>query len=61
VTGLTVPYSMGPRREGDPPALYADSSKAKADLNWELQFPEIRDIISTAWEWHRSHPNGYSA
>jgi UDP-glucose 4-epimerase len=41
VTGLKVPYSMGQRRAGDPPALYADSRKAVAELNWKIQFPEV--------------------
>lgn len=59
VTGLKVPYTLGQRRAGDPPALYADSSKAKAELGWTLQYPGIRGIIETAWKWHKAHPRGY--
>ena len=59
VTGLTVPVEEAPRREGDPPALYADASKAKTELGWEPQYLEIGPIVETAWKWHRSHPNGY--
>lgn len=59
VTGLKVPVEDGPRRAGDPPALYADSSKAQAELNWKIKFPDIHSIVETAWGWHKSHPNGY--
>jgi UDP-glucose 4-epimerase len=61
VTGLKVPYSMAPRRAGDPPALYADSTKARTELNWEIQYPDIRSIVETAWNWHKKHPNGYAS
>jgi UDP-glucose 4-epimerase len=47
------------RRAGDPPALYADSSKAQKELGWKIQHTEIKDIIATAWGWHQSHPNGF--
>jgi UDP-glucose 4-epimerase len=60
VTGLKVPYSMGARRAGDPPALYADSSKARRELGWQPQFRDIREIIATAWRWHRDHPEGFT-
>jgi len=60
VTGLKVPYTIGPRRAGDPPALYADSSKAQRELNWTPRFMNIRDTIATAWRWHSSHPDGFS-
>ncbi len=59
VTGLTVPYTVGERRPGDPPALYADSSKAQSELGWSPKYDNIRDIITTAWKWHQSHPHGY--
>lgn len=59
VTGLKVPYTIGKRRAGDPPALYADSSKAMAELNWQPQFPDLSAIITSAWNWHRTHPNGF--
>lgn len=60
VTGLKVPYEMAPRRAGDPPALYADSSKAVNELGWKVQFPTIKPIVATAWRWHQSHPDGYA-
>lgn len=60
VTGLKVPYKMGQRRAGDPPALYADSSKAQNELGWKPQYNDIESIIATAWKWHQSHPNEFA-
>lgn len=60
VTGLKVPVVEDARRAGDPPALYADSSKAQQELGWEIKFTDVRDIIATAWKWHESHPDGYA-
>lgn len=59
VSGRQVPVREGPRRPGDPPALYADSSKAVRELNWVIEFPEIDAIVRTAWEWHARHPDGF--
>jgi UDP-glucose 4-epimerase len=59
VSGRRVPYIMGPRRPGDPPALYADSGKAVRELGWQVQYQTIESIIASAWRWHSSHPNGY--
>jgi UDP-glucose 4-epimerase len=60
VTGLKVPYNMGSRRAGDPPALYADSSKAQDELGWKPQYKDIESIIATAWKWHQSHPQEFA-
>ena len=59
VTGLKVPVKKGQRRPGDPPALYADSTRAMHDLNWQIKFPGIREIVDTAWRWHKNHPEGF--
>lgn len=59
VTGKTVPHNFAPRRAGDPPALYADSTKAKTELNWTPQFTTIEPIVATAWKWHAANPKGY--
>lgn len=61
VTGLKVPVVEDARRAGDPPALYADSTKAQKELGWEIHFTEVRDIIETAWRWHEAHPEGFEA
>ena len=59
VTGLKVPIVEASRRAGDPPALYADSSKAQRELGWEVKYSSVQDIIASAWAWHQSHPNGF--
>jgi UDP-glucose 4-epimerase len=58
-TGRKVPVVEAPRRAGDPPALYANSSKAQQELGWKIRFPDIDSIVATAWNWHRTHPQGY--
>lgn len=59
VSGRKVPYTTAPRRAGDPPALYADSSKAVRELGWTVRFPGINEIVATAWAWHAARPAGY--
>lgn len=54
VTGKKVPYTVGPRREGDPPALVADSGKLKRTLNWTPTRSDIRDIVRDAWAFENS-------
>ena len=60
ITGKKVPVVEGPRRPGDPPALYADSAKAQRELGWKVKFPDIENIVATAWRWHAAHPQGYA-
>ncbi|MFZ5496603.1 MAG: UDP-glucose 4-epimerase GalE [Verrucomicrobiota bacterium] len=59
VSGLGVPRNFAPRRAGDPPALYADASKARRELGWTPKFTTIEPIVETAWRWHRAKPKGY--
>ncbi|MFT4901358.1 MAG: UDP-glucose 4-epimerase [Lentimonas sp.] len=60
VTGLQVPVVEDARRAGDPPALYADSTKAQQELGWEIRYPDVASIIETAWRWHQGNPDGYA-
>jgi UDP-glucose-4-epimerase GalE len=59
VTGREVPWTLAPRRPGDPAVLYAAPLKARAGLCWTPKFPDLETIVRTAWEWHRTHPQGY--
>ena len=61
VTGKSIPTEVGPRREGDPPALVANASAANKILNWQPKYLDVRDTIETAWRWHQSHPQGYAS
>jgi UDP-glucose-4-epimerase GalE len=59
VTGKAVAVKEGPRRAGDPPALVAASDKVRRELGWQPKYTELRPIVETAWNWHKSHPDGY--
>jgi UDP-glucose 4-epimerase len=59
VTGKSVPVIEAPRRPGDPARLVASSGKIRDELGWTPRYPDLENIIETAWKWHRSHPNGY--
>lgn len=59
VTGHPIPAQIGERRAGDPARLIADSTKAQNILRWKPEITRMEDIISTAWKWHQSHPDGY--
>jgi UDP-glucose-4-epimerase GalE len=59
VTGRTVPWTLAPRRAGDPAVLYAAPHKAQAELHWQPAFVDIEDIVRTAWNWHSTHPHGF--
>jgi UDP-glucose-4-epimerase GalE len=61
VTGRNVPWTLGPRRAGDPAALYAAAQKARSELQWTPRFSDLDAIVMTAWQWHRSHPDGYGS
>ena len=50
VTGRKVPYTIGPRREGDPPALVAGSGKLREKLGWSPRYAELRTIVEHAWK-----------
>ncbi len=46
-------YEIGPRREGDVVAVYADNRKAQKELGWVPQYA-LEDMMSTAWEWEKN-------
>ncbi|MEO0514848.1 MAG: UDP-glucose 4-epimerase GalE [Planctomycetota bacterium] len=58
-TGEKVPRTVGPRREGDPPTLYADASKIEKELGWSPKRTELADTVASAVRWFREHPDGY--
>ncbi len=53
VTGMAVPYEAAPRRDGDLTQLYADASHAREVLGFEPQYSDLKNIIQTAWNFHR--------
>ena len=54
-----VPTDCPDRRPGDPPVLTADASKARKELGWVTDFPDLESIVESAWKWHTDRPNGY--
>jgi UDP-glucose 4-epimerase len=59
VTGHPIPAVEVSRRPGDAPRLVASSEKIQRELGWKPATPTLKDIIASAWDWHRAHPNGY--
>ena len=59
VVGREVPFTMGPRRPGDPGVLFASSARIKQELGWRPQFEDIDTIVRTAWAWREARPKGY--
>ena len=60
VTGRPVPVTIGPRRPGDPAALFTSSAKIRTALGWTPRYEEIDIIVETAWRWRAAHPRGYA-
>jgi UDP-glucose 4-epimerase len=60
ITGHAIPVKIAPRRAGDPAVLVGASEKVRKELGWKPQFPDLKDIIVSAWKWHRAHPHGYT-
>lgn len=58
VTGKPIPAKAEPRRAGDPSVLVASNRKAREVLGWAPR-RGLEEILSDAWVWHQSHPEGY--
>lgn len=56
--GVTIPYTIKPRRAGDIATCYANSSKAKEVLGWTAQ-KTLADMVRDSWRWQSQNPNGY--
>ena len=61
VTGDKIPAIVSKRREGDPKTLIASSDKARNILGWQPKYTDLKEIIQTAWMWHKNHPEGYKS
>jgi len=59
VSGKDFKVTEVSRRPGDPPRLTADATKARNELGWKIEKPRLEEMVSTAWQWHSSHPDGY--
>jgi UDP-glucose 4-epimerase len=59
-TDQRLPFVIGPRRAGDPPALIADSTRAKNVLGWDPTHSTLDLMIGSHWDWVLEHPDGYA-
>ena len=50
ISGVKVPYTVAPRREGDPPVLVADPAEALRQLSWKAEYPRLAQIVKHAWD-----------
>lgn len=53
VLDIEIAYDIGKRRSGDPAILVACSDKIKRELSWEPQISNLKDIIKSAYIWHK--------
>ena len=56
--GKKLAYEMKPRRDGDVPVCYADSSKAEKELGFKAEFG-IERMCADSWRWQSMNPDGY--
>lgn len=54
VTRKKIKIEFAPRRVGDPAVLIADSSRAKQELGWQPEFPDLKKIVQHAWYFHKN-------
>jgi UDP-glucose 4-epimerase len=59
VAGRPIEVVESPRRSGDPAVLVASSDRIRGELGWKPEKPELKAIISDAWKWMQTHPDGY--
>eukprot|EP00659_Diplonema_papillatum_P017188 gene17188-26391_t len=58
-SGKKIPYIVGPRRDGDLPAFWADPKKANEALGWKVT-RGLDDMCRDLWKWQSENPNGYA-
>jgi UDP-glucose 4-epimerase len=54
VTGQTLNINVGPKREGDPAVLVADSSRFQRITPWRPKHSGLENIIESSWRWYNS-------
>lgn len=59
ITGSDLKIKYSPRRPGDADVLFASIEKIKKDFNWTPKYG-LKEIVETAFTWHRNHPAGYA-
>ncbi|MDX1555841.1 MAG: UDP-glucose 4-epimerase GalE [Xanthomonadales bacterium] len=57
-TGIEIPYAIVGRRAGDAPSVFADPSRAQAELGWKAE-RDLDAMCGDAWNWQKQNPEGY--
>lgn len=52
VTGVDIPYTIGPRRPGDVEQVYADPRKINLALGWSTKY-SLGEALLHAWNWEK--------
>jgi UDP-glucose 4-epimerase len=56
VTGVNLPYTIGPRRPGDIEKVYADPQKINKALGWKVKYG-LGESLLHAWNWEKKIRN----
>ncbi|AQL07294.1 NAD(P)-binding Rossmann-fold superfamily protein [Zea mays] len=58
-TGVNIKIEYLSRRPGDYAEVYSDPTKINKELNWTARYTDLKESLSVAWRWQKSHPSGY--
>lgn len=56
ITGIDLPYTIGPRRSGDVEKVYANPAKVNRELGWKAKY-SFQDSLLHAWQWEKKIRN----
>lgn len=59
ITGHPIPARETDRRPGDPGTLVATSKRTRTLIGVKFKYPDIKQIVQAAWNWHSRNPQGY--
>lgn len=59
-TQQKINYEFSPRRSGDLPAFWANSTKAQEVLAWQPT-KSLQDMMEDTWRWQSNNPQGYKS
>lgn len=60
VVGRELPKRIVGRRDGDPPILLADPSRAEKLLGWKAKL-SLRDMVASSWNFFQKHAAAHAA
>ncbi|AJJ12770.1 UDP-glucose 4-epimerase GalE [Yersinia rohdei] len=59
ISGKKIPYEIVARRSGDIAECWASAELALKELDWKTK-RNLTDMLTDAWKWQQSNPNGYA-